>query len=160
MPFEKGESGNAAGRPLGSRNRKTLLLEAMLEGEAEQLARRLIEKAMQGDFAALRHLVDRVMPGWRDRPVAFPLPELAKRGGIARAVDEISGGIGAGTLSTREGLELVRYLERSAQALKAGRELEKATHGGRTEVVYRWQTEEEAAQAAAARAGHKGEKEQ
>jgi hypothetical protein len=160
MPFEKGESGNPAGRPLGSRNRKTLLLEAMLEGEAEQLARRLIEKAMQGDSASLRHLLDRVMPGWRDRPVAFPLPELAKPGGIERAVEEISGGIGAGTLSTREGLELVRYLERSAQALKAGRELEKAIYPGRTEVVFRWKTKEEAAQEAAARAENNGEKEQ
>jgi len=42
MPFQKGQSGNPAGRPPGSRNKKTLVLEALLEGEAEGIARGLL----------------------------------------------------------------------------------------------------------------------
>ena len=38
-PFKKGESGNPAGRRRGSRNRKTLIAELLLEGEADALAR-------------------------------------------------------------------------------------------------------------------------
>ena len=37
MPFQKGQSGNPAGRPRGSRNRSTILFENLLEGnEARQ----------------------------------------------------------------------------------------------------------------------------
>ncbi|WP_409566405.1 DUF5681 domain-containing protein [Methylobacterium sp. J-070] len=36
-PFVEGQSGNPAGRPRGSRNRSTLALEAIFEGEAEAL---------------------------------------------------------------------------------------------------------------------------
>jgi hypothetical protein len=34
MTFEKGQSGNPAGRPPGSRNKATILAEAMFQGEA------------------------------------------------------------------------------------------------------------------------------
>jgi hypothetical protein len=47
--FEPGQSGNPAGRPKGSRNRSTLALEAIFEGEAEKLSRRAIEMALEGD---------------------------------------------------------------------------------------------------------------
>jgi hypothetical protein len=47
--FEPGQSGNPAGCPRGSRNRSTLALEAIFEGEAEKLSRRAIEMALEGD---------------------------------------------------------------------------------------------------------------
>ena len=47
--FEPGQSGNPAGRPKGSRNRSTLVLEAIFEGEAEKLSRKAIELALDGD---------------------------------------------------------------------------------------------------------------
>jgi Family of unknown function (DUF5681) len=41
MTFEKGQSGNPAGRPPGSRTKATILAEAMFQGEAPPRARRL-----------------------------------------------------------------------------------------------------------------------
>ena len=38
-PFQKGRSGNPAGRRAGCRNRATLAAEVLLEGEAEALTR-------------------------------------------------------------------------------------------------------------------------
>src|ERR1019366_2523784 len=41
--FSKGTSGNPSGRAPGSRNQATLLMESLLEGEAEQLNRKALE---------------------------------------------------------------------------------------------------------------------
>jgi Family of unknown function (DUF5681) len=38
--FKPGESGNPAGKPKGARNKVTLAIEALLDGEAEALTRK------------------------------------------------------------------------------------------------------------------------
>ena len=67
--WKKGESGNPAGRPVGSKNRLTLLREAVL-AEAEELVldnwaalvQKTIELANAGDTTALKILWDRIVP--------------------------------------------------------------------------------------------------
>jgi hypothetical protein len=59
-PFRPGQSGNPAGRPKGARNRATLLTEALLEGEAEDIGKKLIELAKQGEWRALKACLDRL----------------------------------------------------------------------------------------------------
>jgi hypothetical protein len=49
MRFHKGQSGNPAGRPPGSRNRATIFAEALLEGEAEFIFHNVIRKAIDGE---------------------------------------------------------------------------------------------------------------
>ena len=51
--FRKGQSGNPSGRPRGARNKTTLAVEALLDGEAEVLPRKAIERAKEGDSVAL-----------------------------------------------------------------------------------------------------------
>jgi hypothetical protein len=48
-PFVKGQSGCLAGKPKGARHRTTLAVEALLDGEAEALTRKVIELALTGD---------------------------------------------------------------------------------------------------------------
>jgi hypothetical protein len=48
MTFVKGQSGNPAGRPPGARNRATLIAEGLFEQEGEALARKAIERALDG----------------------------------------------------------------------------------------------------------------
>ena len=62
MPFEPGQSGNPAGKAKGTRNKVTLAIEALLDGEAEALTRKAIELAKAGDMAALRLCMDRLAP--------------------------------------------------------------------------------------------------
>jgi hypothetical protein len=51
--FRPGQSGNPKGRGLGSGNKTALALEALLDGQAEALTQRVIDKALEGDMAAL-----------------------------------------------------------------------------------------------------------
>ena len=48
--------------------------EALLDGEAEALTRKAVEKAKEGDATALRLCLERILPPRRDRPVAFKFP--------------------------------------------------------------------------------------
>ena len=47
--FTKGKSGNPAGKPRGTRNRATMLAEALLDGETEEIVRSVIGRAKGGD---------------------------------------------------------------------------------------------------------------
>jgi len=48
-----GQSGNPNGRPKGSRHKTTLAIEKLLDGEGEEITRKAIEKAKEGDMAAI-----------------------------------------------------------------------------------------------------------
>jgi len=72
----KGESGNPAGRPAGSRNKATLWLEELLEGEGERITRKAVEQAMLGDPHALRLCMERIYPPRKERLIDLPLPDV------------------------------------------------------------------------------------
>ena len=119
MPFVKGESGNPSGRPPGARNKKALLIEAMLDADAEDLTRRVIAKALDGDTGALRLCLDRLLPRAGDRPVLFALPPIESGADARKAVGLITAAIGTGELTPREATDLLRVVERGARALAA-----------------------------------------
>lgn len=97
-PFAPGVSGNPNGRPKGSRNKAAIIVEALREGEAEALTRKLVEKALAGDSVALRMCLRRMWAPKRGRRVAFDLPEL-NAGGAATASQAILTACAAGVLS-------------------------------------------------------------
>lgn len=72
--FTKGTSGNSSGRPPGSRNRTTLLMESLLEGQAEQLMQKTIELALAGEITALRLCLERIVPPRKERSIHLLLP--------------------------------------------------------------------------------------
>ena len=88
--FKKGWSGNPAGRPRGTRNKAIEAAELLLEGEAEALTRRAVERALEGDAAALRLCLDRIIPPRRGRPVRLdsvaPVRGAGDLGGTMAAI--------------------------------------------------------------------------
>ena len=52
--FQPGQSGNPKGRPPGSRNKTTMAVEGLLDGDAEAITRKAIEKAKGGDATMIR----------------------------------------------------------------------------------------------------------
>ena len=101
--FSKGTSGNPSGRPPGSRNHATLLMESLLEGEAEQLTRKAIELALAGDITALRLCLERLIPPRKDRPIHLLLPPIENVQQISLAMARVAAAIGEGEITPTEG---------------------------------------------------------
>jgi Family of unknown function (DUF5681) len=112
MPFEPGKSGNPAGKLKGTRNKTTLAVEALLDGEAETITRKAIELAKAGDLAALRVCLDRIAPPRKDRPVLFELPPVSSAAGAARAAAALLEAVAVGDLTPAEASELSLSLAR------------------------------------------------
>jgi hypothetical protein len=53
MQFQKGQSGNPAGRPRGSRNKASIRMQELLEQKAEQLVNKAVEMAVAGNSLAV-----------------------------------------------------------------------------------------------------------
>jgi hypothetical protein len=115
--FTKGTSGNPSGRPPGSRNRVTLLVEGLLGGEAEQLTRKAIELALEGDIQALRLCLNRITPPCKDRLVHFELPAALNPDEIALAMAAILRAISEGKITPQEGEVLSRILNVQAHLM-------------------------------------------
>ena len=64
------------GRPKGSRNKATLAIESLLQGQAEALTQTAVKKALEGDSMALRLCMERIVPTPKDQPVSFSLPKM------------------------------------------------------------------------------------
>src|SRR3954466_8485049 len=92
-PFAKGQSGNPAGKPKGARHRATLAAEALLDGEAEAVSRKLVQLALEGDRAALRLYVEGILPPRRERAVRIELPPLETAHDAREAMRAVIAGI-------------------------------------------------------------------
>jgi hypothetical protein len=110
-PFRPGRSGNPSGRPKGARNRATLAMEALLDGEAEELTRKAIELAKCGDMGALRLCMDRLLPARRDRAVNFALPKLETPADAVKANAALVEAVAEGELTPSEAAELAKLVE-------------------------------------------------
>jgi hypothetical protein len=116
MPFEKGQSGNPAGRPRGSRSRATMALQDMLERDAESIARTAINLAKHGNIAALRICMDRLLPPRRHEPVTLDLPSLDKVADTVAATSAIVAAVAAGDLTAAEAADLAKVVDPRAGA--------------------------------------------
>jgi Family of unknown function (DUF5681) len=118
MPFEKGESGNPAGRPRGSRNRTALLMENLLSYEAEAIGRKAVEMAIKGDMAAIRLCMDRLAPPRKEEPIAFELPPLEKPADSVAAAATLVAAVAEGELTPSEAAQLAKVIEVYVRAIE------------------------------------------
>jgi len=75
MKFNKGQSGNPKGRPLGSAN-KRLQLVKLLEPHADALVKKAVELALNGDVNALRLCIERLIPKAQPDSLSVVIPDI------------------------------------------------------------------------------------
>ncbi|MCX7314015.1 MAG: DUF5681 domain-containing protein [Alphaproteobacteria bacterium] len=122
-PFEPGQSGNPKGRPKGSRNKTTLLAEALLDGDADAIMRKLVEMAKDGDPTALRLCLDRMLPARRDRPIAFDFDEIKCPADAVKASSAALAACADGSITPDEAIKVMGLIT-SHLAMLEGAELE------------------------------------
>jgi hypothetical protein len=118
--FRPGCSGNPAGKKTGTRNRATILREALREGEAATVARVVIDKALAGDAGAARFLLERLEPKPRGRPIHLEIPEgESPAGEVVATFNAALRAMAAGEITPDEALSVARFLEGRMRVLKA-----------------------------------------
>jgi hypothetical protein len=128
-PFASGNPG----RPKGARNKNTLALEALLDGEAEVIIRKVIDMARAGDHVALRLYFERILGPRLERTVSLDLPPIETAQDGAAALASIVAAAAAGRISPAEAATLTQVIqatiaviatadfERRIEALEKGR---------------------------------------
>ena len=83
--FKKGQSGNPSGKPPGTRNKTTMLAEKLMQDDARDIVRVVLEAAKGGDMTAARLILERIFPVRKGRPsisicqLCAPLRTLRQR---------------------------------------------------------------------------------
>jgi hypothetical protein len=121
MQFQKGQSGNPAGRPRGSQNRASIRMQEMLEQKAEQLVNKVVEMAIAGNIGALRLCLDRLVPVRRNEALPCELPPLAKTGDAVAAIAAITSAAVAGDVTADEAAKLAKVISLYVNTLEAQR---------------------------------------
>jgi hypothetical protein len=117
--FQPGQSGNPAGKPKGARHRTTLLAEKLMQADAEDIVKSVLDAAKGGDMTAARIVLDRIVPARRDSPVSFELPKIETASEAAKAMSSILDAVACGELTPGEADGVARIVDSFVKSLEA-----------------------------------------
>lgn len=110
-PFSKGASGNPAGKPKGARNATTVMVERMIEGEAEALTAAAILMAKSGDPSLMRAMLDRLAPARKEPTIAIDLPPIRSPADAPAIAARLIEAVAQGEIAPGEAQGLAALLE-------------------------------------------------
>jgi len=116
--WKKGVSGNPAGKKPGTRHRATRLAETLLDGEAVELVKKCVEMAIDGDSAAMRICMDRLVPPRKSRPINIDLPDVSTGKGVSLAQGVVVQAVGDGEITPDEASILSSILEARRKSIE------------------------------------------
>lgn len=117
MPFERGKSGNPAGRPRGAKDKRTKYRE-MLEPHAPKLMKKAVELAMKGDAACLRLTLERLLPALKSEGAPVALPALAEAATLSDQGRAVLAAVAEGSLSPDRAGTLLQAIAAQAKAVE------------------------------------------
>lgn len=115
--FQKGQSGNPAGKPKGAKDKRTEM-RALLQPHAPKLVQKAVDLALGGDVQALRICIDRIIPPAREDRVRFDLPAMPDAKACAGAQASVVQAVASGELLPAEGEALSSLIENHRRAME------------------------------------------
>ena len=112
--FTEGNSG----KPKGSRNKATIAIESLLEGQAEALTQTAISKALDGDSMALRLCMDRIAPLPKDNTISFTLPHMESANDASKAAGSVLKAVSVGEITPIEGSRVMGLIDSFRRTLE------------------------------------------
>ena len=106
------------GRPKGSRNKATIAIESLLQGQAEALTQIAVTKALEGDSIALRLCMERIAPAPKDQPVSFSLPEMKNALDASEAAGSVLSAVSEGELTPIEATRVIGLIDSYRRTLE------------------------------------------
>ena len=107
-----------AGRPKGSRNKATIAIESLLQGQAEALTQTAITKALDGDSIALRLCMERIAPAPKDQPVSFSLRKMKNALDASEAAGSVLTAVSDGKLTPIEATRVMALIDSYRRTLE------------------------------------------
>lgn len=117
MAFKAGKSGNPSGRPKGIADKRTEL-RALLQPHADDLVKKVVELAKDGDVSALRICIDRLIPPVKEDRLTIKLPRLADIQGCRDAQAVVIEAVSKGDLLPAQGEQLSAMIEFQRKGLE------------------------------------------
>lgn len=115
--FKPGNPGGP-GRPAGSRNKATLMLDHLAGSEGAAVLQAVIASAKGGDMTAARLILDRVWPARKSRTVSLPLPTITTAEDVLRAIGAVVDAVAAGKITPDEGAAVAGILENKRRIIE------------------------------------------
>jgi uncharacterized protein DUF5681 len=112
MKFQPGHSGNPAGRPPGSRNKKTIALEEAFAEHGEEILKDVVARAKEGQDTPLRLCMERMLARKRERAIAIALPAIETPEDARAAVAVVTAELAEGNLTISEASGLIALIDR------------------------------------------------
>lgn len=116
--FKPGQSGNPDGRPHGSRNKATLLLDKILLDDAADVAEAVVKAAKEGDMTAARMILDRACPVPKSRRVKLKLPNIEQAEDASVALRTVIATMARGDISLDEASTICSVIETKRKAIE------------------------------------------
>ena len=111
-------SAGNSGRPKGSRNKATIAIESLLQGQAEALTPKAVTKALEGDSVALRLCMERIAPAPKDQPVCFNLPKMNNATDASQAAGSVLTAVSEGELTPIEATRVMGLIDSYRRTLE------------------------------------------
>ena len=111
-------SAGNSGRPRGSRNKATIAIESLLQGQAEALTQTAVTKALEGNSVALRLCMDRIAPALKDQAVSFSLPNMNNALDASEAAGSVLTAFSEGDLTPIEATRVMSLIDSYRRTLE------------------------------------------